>query len=442
MKRLNKFAFSASLALTLSSSVSLQAQTMSLSDCINYALEHSLTIQQRQLACDNQAISLETTRMSRLPDLSASVSQGWSFGQTASAESNSYTSFNSSSTNFGLSASMPVFTGFRITNQIKADQFSLQAASANLEKAKKDIGVQVSSYYLNALYYKGMLSVQQRQVELDSVALQNARTLFAAGKKPESEVATAEAQLAMSRHSLTEAVGNEVMARLDLMQTLNMEGDVRDFKIKDIDTTQLSADVMPADQIFAAAVERYPSILAAKYQLESSKYSLKISQSAYLPSVHLSASYGTNYQHLYNSMYPEKSFADQFRDHASKYIGLSVNIPIFNRFSTRNSVKQARLNIESQNNTLTEAQQSLHKEIQQAYWNAIKAHDNYLSAQKASASTSMAYHYESERYAAGKGTSYDLQQASAKMQKSAQDELQAKYEFLMRLKILDFYNVQ
>lgn len=432
------------MALTLSMTLTLtaNAQTMSLQDCIDFALEHSNSIQQKELQRQNSEIELSSAKSNYLPSLSGSIGQGWSFGRTTSEDSNSYTSSNSTSTNFGLNAEMPLFTGFRVSNQIKSNEFALKAATANLEKARKDIGIQVAGYYLNALYYKGLTDVQRQQVGLDSTAVTKARALFEAGKKPESEVAAAEAQLAVSQHSLTEAIGNEVMARLDLMQALNLECDVEAFFIEDINTSNVTNEVSSVETVFAQALERYPSILAAKYSLESSKYELKASRSGYLPTVSLRAGYSTSYQYLYNAPFPQKDFGHQLNDHGYKSIGLNVSIPIFDRFSTRNAMRRARLSIENQNIALTEAQQSLHKDIQQAYWNALKARDNYASAQKAAASTKLAYQYEADRYESGKGTSYDLQQASTKHQKSLQDELQSKYEFLMRLKILEFYNIK
>ena len=424
------------------------AQTMSLQQCIDYALEHNNSIHQQELQRQSQEVALQSSRFSRLPEVDASVGQNWSFGRSTSVTSNTYSSGNSTSTNLGISASVPLFTGFRITNQIKSDRYSLEAASATLAKARKDVSIQVSTYYLNALYYRGLAQVQRSQVELDSVALVNARTLFEAGRKPESEVATAEAQLALSRHNLTEAIGNETLARLDLMQSLNLDGDVSEFAILDIDTTRLADDMGSAAQIFDEAVEAHPSIMAAKYRLESSKYDLKVSRSSILPQLNLSAGYSASYQYMYGlkdasgRKLHQASFGQQLGDFDSKYISLSLRIPIFDRFSTRNNMRRARLNIESQETNLIEAQQSLRKEIQQAYWNAVKARDNYRSSQKANASTSLAYQYEAERYAAGRGTPYDLQQASAKVQRARQDEMQARYELLMRLKILEFYNAQ
>lgn len=430
----------------------LSAQTMSLSDCIHYAIDHNISVKQREINVENQEIMLENEKDTYLPSISANAGTGWSFGRTTSEDSNGYTQINSSSSNFGLNASMPLFTGLRTYNQIKSYRSTLEAAVANLESAKQDVSIQIAQYYLSALFNKGLCDIRQHQVELDSVAVENARTQYESGRKPASEVATAEAQLALSRHSLTEAKGNVIMGRLDLMQAMNLEGNVEEFDILDIDCSDINADIAPADLVLSHALECHPSILAAKSNLQSSRYDLKAAQSGYLPTVSLNASYGTSYQHMYGSFTDpmtnqkisyssiQKSFGRQLSDHANKYIGFSVNIPIFDRFQTRNSKRRANLQIENQQLALSNAQQSLNKDIQQAYWNAVKARDNYLSAQKAAASTDLAYHYESERYNAGKGTAYSLQQARTKLESAMNDELRSKYELLMRIKILDYYN--
>lgn len=426
--------------LIASAATAVSAQNMSLADCVAYALQHNTTIEQRKLSEENQRIQLNNSRNSRLPSVNASMGQGWGFGRSTGRDGTTIdrTSSNSS---FSVSTSVPLFTGFRIPNQIKSDTYSLKAASENLRQAQRNVSVQVATYYLNALYYRGLVDVQRRQLDLDRAALDKARALFEAGKRPQSEVATAEAQLAMSEHSLTEAIGNETLARLDLMQMLNLEGDVQSFFIQEIDTTGIlsssETDISAPVSVFDQAVATFPSILAAQYSLESSRYQLKAARSGYMPSLSLSASYNNSYNYIYNMS--NMKFGKQLDLNGSEYIGLSLNIPIFDRFQTRNSMRQARLNIESQKTALHEARQSLHKEIQQAYWNARKSRDNYASAQKANASAALAYSYEFDRYDAGKGTSYDLQQARTRMEKAQHDELQSKYEYLMRVKILESY---
>lgn len=422
----------------------LSAQTMDLRQCIAYAQEHNTTIEQRQLAEENQRVQLSNSRSSRLPSLNASMGQGWGFGRSTGRDGTTIDR-TSANTSFNLSTSVPLFTGFRIPNQIKSDEYQLKAASENLRQARRNVSVQVATYYLNALYYRGLLQVQRQQLALDQAALQKAQALVEAGKRPQSEVASAEAQVALSEHSLTEAIGNETLARLDLMQMLNLEGDVTGFEIVDLgmelekrgEVLGMDTSLVDCSALFDRAVATYPSILSAQYNLESSRYQLKAARSGYLPSLSLNASYSNSYNYIYDL--ENMAFNKQLDLNGSEYIGLSLNIPIFDHFQTRNSLRQARLNIESQNTALIEARQQLNKEIQQAYWNAQKARDSYRSAQKASASTALAYRYEADRYEAGKGTSYDLQQARTRLEKAQHDEVQAKYELLMRVKIMESY---
>ena len=411
---------------------------MSLQECVKFAIDHNIGIEQRKLQEQNAEITLQTSRYSRLPQVSASLSQGFGFGRSTGRDGSTVDK-TSANTSFNVGAQVPVFTGFRISNQIKADQYSLKSASQSLEKAKRDISVQVASYYLNALYYRGLTEIQRKQLELDKDALAKAEALVAAGRKPESEVATARAQVAMSEHSLTEAQGNETIARLDLIQMLNLDCDANNFSVVELDTTSLLGDMPLPETVFAQAQETHPSIMAAKYDLENSKYQLKVARSSYMPTVSLSASYSNSYYHLYGSDF-NSSFGKQLDLNGSEYVGLSVNIPIFSQFATRNRVRQAKLSVRNYNYSLEEARLNLNKEIQQAYWNAAKARDNYFSSQKAAESTSLAYRYEADRFAAGRSTAYDLQSARTKLEKALHDEVQSKYEYLIRVKILEFYN--
>ena len=259
--------------LLLMLSASLHAQTMSLPDCIKYALEHNTSIEQRRIAEQNQRVQLDNSRNNRLPSLNASMSQGWGFGRSTGRDGTTIDR-TSANTSFSLNTSLPLFTGFRIPNQIKSDEYSLKAASENLRQARRNVSVQVATYYLNALYYRGLVDVQRRQVDLDKAAYDKAKALFEAGKRPQSEVASAEAQVALSEHSLTEAIGNETLARLDLMQMLNLEGDVRGFNILDLAAdlpdeasaqTTGSVGTLSSDLIFDQAVANFPSILATHY---------------------------------------------------------------------------------------------------------------------------------------------------------------------------------
>ena len=197
-----------------------------------------------------------------------------------------------------------------------------------------------------------------------------------------------------------------------------------------IDLTPLT----PPDEIFQTALVSKASIQAAQYRLEGSKHSIRIAQSSFYPQLSLNGSLGTNYYSTIN-----RTFSQQMNDNFSKYVGFNLSVPIFNRFSTRNQVRAARLKRENYSLQLDNAKKSLYKEIQQAWYNAIAAESKYTSSSTATIASEASFNLMSEKYVNGKANAVEYNEAKQNLMKAQSDELQAKYEYLFRTKILDFY---
>ena len=389
----------------------LQAQTpWTLKQCIDYAIEHNIDIKQKILEKENREIELNTAKMSRLPDLSAGMGESFGFGRSTGRDGTMKDN-TSSQTYVSVETSIPVFTGFRIPNQVAAKKFDLAASLEELNKAQEDLALSITGYYLQTLFYKELLKISQQQVVLTRQQLEQTVLLVNAGKTAISEQYETEAQLAKDELSLT---------------TLYLD-DQR-------------AIINPLD-IYAFSVEHRPGIKAAGYYVESSKRNLKIAQSAYYPTLNFGAGYSNNYFYNYNLPSGEKnpSLSYQLRNNGSESLRLSLSIPIFNRFSTRNQVKQARLNIQSQQLSLEKAKQNLFKEIQQAYYNAVAAREKFKSAEKAVKASQMAFEFEDTKYQNGRSSALELSNARIRLEKSLAEEAQAKFDFVFRSKILDFY---
>ena len=192
-----------------------------LQDCISYALEHNLTVQQSALQVDQREIELGTARARLLPGVSASASQNFSFGRGLTAD-NTYANANTTSTGFSLGADMTLFNGLRINNNIALSKLDLQAATQDLEKARDDIRVAVAGAYMQIVYNQEIAAVAHRQVELDSLQVERLRSMQQNGKASQAEVAAQEATLAQSRLTDVQAQGNLQLARLDLAQLLEL----------------------------------------------------------------------------------------------------------------------------------------------------------------------------------------------------------------------------
>ena len=414
----------------------VQAQeTWDLQRCISHAIEHNLSIKQKEAARDQSQVELNTAQWSRLPNLNGNVGQSFNFGRALQAD-NTYGNRNTRNANFSLGTNIPLFTGMQIPNSIALSKLNLKAATEDLAKAKEDISIQVASYFLQVLFNEELMKVAQSQVKLSQEQLDKKVAFFKNGKASEAEVLEAKSRLAQDELSVVQAENNYQLALLDLSQLLELPSP-ENFRISVPDIQDYSADLTLPEEVYAQALMNKPAIKAAQYRLQGAEKSIKIAQSAYYPQLSFGAGIGTNYYHL--SGIENASFGTQWRENMNKYLQVSLNVPIFNRFQTRNRVKSARIQHTALSWQLEESKKALYKEIQQAYYNALAAESKYKSSQLASESAEASFQLMSEKYANGKASATEYNEMRTAWMKALSDGIQAKYEFVYRSKILDFY---
>jgi len=415
-----------------------------LEECIRYAIANNINLKQQAQEEEVRKIDLNTSQNSWLPNLNASVNQSFGFGRSTSREG-VIVDRNSANSTLQLSLNMPVFDGFKIPNTIAVRQLNLMAATEALNKAKEDVAIGVASYFLQVLYNREILTIAELQVELTKEQVNRTEALVTSGRVPMSQLYDIKAQLAKDEVTLTEAHNNVSLALLDLAQALELERLAADFdvvvpEINDAITDNMGS-VLPPDHIYDNAVNIKPQIKEQEYLLESQKKQLKVAQADYYPSLYLGASYSNGYYRYFGSdEIINLPFNDQFRQNEQKGIGLSLNIPIFNRFSFRNNVRQARVGIINRELMMENSKKALYKEIQQAYFNATAAQEKYMASEKSVIASKEAFTYAEERYATGKSTVFEYNDSKTKYAQSLSEQAQAKYNFIFRAKILDFYN--
>ena len=416
-----------------------QDKLWSLRECCDYAIEHNISIKQQENVCRQQELQLSTAKNSRLPDLNASASQNFSFGRGLTA-ANTYTNTNTSSTSISLGTSMPIFTGFQIPNQIKLNQLNLEAATADLEKAKNDIRMQVAQAYVQILYDMEIADVAHRQIAIDSAQVVRLQAFVDNGKAAEAELSQQKATLANSRLTATQADNNTRLAILTLTQLLELPSP-DGFAIVRPDVSGFSGlsgvSGLTPDAIYAEALGIKPEIAAQQLRLKGTEHSIKIAQAANLPSLSLSGGLGTNY--YTTSGFKSDAFGTQLKNNFSQYIGLNLNIPIFNRFQTRNNIRNARIERENQQLQLDNTKKTLYKEIQQVYYNALNALSKEKSSEEALQSTKDAFLLMQAKYENGKATITEFNEAKNTYLKSESDLVQARYENLYQQALIEFY---
>ena len=417
-----------------------QDKQWSLRECCDYALAHNISIKQQENQCRKQELQLSTSKNSRLPDLSGSVGQNFSFGRGLTSD-NTYSNTNTSSTSFGVSTSMPLFTGFRIPNQIKLDKLNLEAATADLEKSKNDIRLKVADAYVQILYDLEIAEVANRQIEIDSAQVARLQAFVNNGKASEAELSQQKATLANSKLTATQADNNTRLAILTLTQLLELptpDG----FSIVRPSQAELTKLVgkdrlVTPDQIYAEALGVKPEILSQQLKLKGSEHSIKIAQAANYPTLSLSGGLNTNY--YTTSGFPSDAFGHQLKNNFSQYIGLNVNVPIFNRFQTRNSIRSARIDLENQQLQFDNTKKTLYKDIQQVYYNALNAQEKEKSSEDAVQSTKDAFQLMQAKYENGKATITEFNESKNNYLKSESELVRARYENLYQHALIEFY---
>ena len=412
-----------------------------LRECCDYAVSHNISIRQQENQCRQQDIQLNNAKSMRLPDVSASVGQNFSFGRGLTA-SNTYSNTNTSSTSFSLGASIPLFTGFQIPNQIKMNQLNLEAATADLEKAKNDIRMQVAQVYVQILYNQEIAEVAHRQIAIDSMQVARLQGLVDNGKASGAQLSQQQATLAGSQLTATQADNTLALSVLTLTQLLELptpDG----FSVARPDTTSLNGDAVAAvspDAVYAEALGLKPEVLAQQLRLRSASHNIKMAQAGYYPTLSLSGGLGTNY--YTTSGFTSDAFGTQLKNNFSQYIGLNLSVPIFNRFQTRNSVRSARVEQENQQLLLDNTKKTLYKEIQQVCLNATAARAKHESSKVAAVSSADAFRLMQAKYENGKATMTEFNEAKNSYLRVVSDLVQARYELLYQQALLRFYRGQ
>ncbi len=439
-----KLAFIIATALIVG--INCYAGGWSLDDCLKYAEEHNLELQQRSVEIEKQKWQLKKSKNSWIPNLTAGLDGVVGYGNVSTANGNisigDNRKYGFTYVPFIIESTMSLYAGGGIKNQIQSDKQLLSAAEMDYNSALKDIYTKVAVQYLQTLYYKGMVKVSERQCELSRKFFEKSDHLVQDGRQPESERAEAMSKLALDEYNLEQDKGNYMLALVRLAQLLTIDDvenfDIEDASLQNSDIADMS--LMPDKDYYESSVNNYPTVLAAEAKASAAENQIKVAKSDMIPHINLKGALKTSYYYVFDKAVSAPDFYDQvFKNNHAEMIGVMINIPIFNRYATKSAVNKAKLDKKSKDIAIEQTKQDLRNEIQQAYFNASVAANKYKSAVKAKEAAEISFNYAVEKYSSGRSTVYDFNESNQKWIKSQQDELQCKYEFLIRKQILDFY---
>ena len=458
--------------LLLASILSFAAKAQeawTLQQCIEYAVKNNIQIKQSYLNTELAKTNLTQSEVSLLPSINANASNYYNYGKTIDPFTNSFATEKVRSDRYSLQGNLILFNGLQAYNTIKQNQLNMAASKYDAEKMVNDISVYVASAFLQVLFDMELLDMANKQVLLTHAQVERTKKLVDAGSVAKGNLLNIESQEANEELQVVNAQNNLDIAYLNLTQLLEIQ-DARNFKISrpaipELLNAELKEDVAG---IYQNALANKPEIKSAELKLKSAQKSITIAKGALSPQLGIGGSYGTGYSGLSKRLVGEPTygiaptgyftssnesvlgpvllnefektpFTKQINDNINKSFGFNLSIPIFNGFQIRSAISKAKINTANAQLNLESAQKQLYKSIQQSYADAQAAIKKYAATQKAVSALRESFLYTEQKFNLGMLNPLDYNDAKNKLAKAESDLVQAKYDYVFKKNILNFY---
>ncbi|MBB6371331.1 TolC family protein [Chryseobacterium shigense] len=416
----------------------------SLRECVDYAVEHNLQVIQNQYSKQIQDSNLKMAKKEYLPSVSAGMSNSVSFGQLSLGTGSIRNDRFSNSANVG--ADILVYNNGRLEKNIRKIQFDVEASQYDIETIKNDISLQIAQQYLTVLLNKEIVKISQSAVENAQKQYDRAKITTQVGTTAQTILAEAEAALAREKQNLKTAEINVGRALFAIAQLLQLS-DYKGFDVEDVTVSEtLPAQLKSVDDVLTTAYENQPQIKAAESRIKSAEAQTEVTKTGFWPTLTANAGLSSFYNNLLNSRGNGTSSTDQigffqqYKDNFGQNVGLSLNIPIFNKGITRLQVEQSVINQSVAKNTLEQQKNAVRQNVQKAQFDVDANYETFLSAVETEKSTRLALEFADKSYAAGRSTIYDVNVARNNYANAQGSVAQAKYNYLFSLKLLNFYS--
>jgi len=449
--------------------------------CIAYALDNNLDLQLSEMDIDINEANLIQSRHARYPDLNGFASNNYNWGRSFDVFTNDAVDQRVRSNNFGLNSSMTVFNGFRITNTIKQNDMILEASKLDLEDTKNNITLNLLSAYLQILFNQENLENAQRQLDNSDEQISRTSKLVDAGRLPESNLLDLLSQRATDELQVVNAQNALALSTLQLKQLLQIP-DEEPFEIVVPEIPEpTEAAVQNSETIYETALTTQPNIKSADLNVEISNLGIDIAKSNYYPTLSLNAGLNTFYSSaqevqrdvqvlgtetvqvgyaevpdpetgnivtipifrdgvpVTETTFRDFGFWDQMDESFRRNIGLSLRIPIYNRHQARTAVTTAQIRSEQARINAKLIKNQLRQTIETSRQDVIAAEQSYDANSRREAALQETFRMTEQQYNLGAANITDLTVARNNLVNAQSDLIRAKYDFVFKRKILDFY---
>lgn len=429
------------LIIASGSSLMSQQKVWSLEECIIYAIDNNIQIKQQAIQNEFNKNSLDLAKLKLLPSINGQSSYSFNFNRTLDPITNTYRDQSGQTAQFGLGGSMPVFNGLQNLYSIKSSQYQLLASEQDLLAIKDNIALNVALGYLQILLNKELVTATDNQLQITLQQIEKTKKLVDAGSSARGNLLQIEAQAAQEEVQLITLKNQLEISYLNLTQLLELKSPMGfEVTVPDIPLDSNTLVTGNIDDIYQQALGNRPEVKSSELKLTATEFDLKTARGGRYPSLLFTQSFSTQYyngrQTLAGEDYP---FNDQLRDFKNSVLGFSLRVPILNGWQVNKNVSNSKLAVENSNYTLEATKKQLYKNIQQAYTDAAAAIKKYSANMKAVTSTQEAFRYSEQKFNVGLVTPVDYNAAKSQLLRAQSDLVQAKYEFVFKTKVLDFY---
>jgi outer membrane protein len=453
------------------------AEKWTLKQCIDYALANNLTIQRSNYSVESSEVDLRQAKFSRLPSINGGVGYGYSWGRGLDPVTNNFVSQEIRSSNISGNASLPIYNGLTIHNSIRQSQRALAAAEYDLAKAKNDLILNVANLFITVVFNKELLDNAKYQLASSQQQLERTRKQVEAGALPKSEELNLDAQVASNEVAVVQQENALAMSILQLKQALRIPASQGlDVEVPQLDPEDLVID-QTRNEIFEIAKKTLPEIKSAEMRIQSSSFGVKASRGNLYPRLNLTAGVNTNYSSAQEAQfYPDGGFrfpnngemppfafvnkdlsqgvysveatgefrntylfSDQIKDNIYRTLGFQLQIPILNGYNARAGLQRSIIANQQAKIDAEQTAQTLRQNVETSYNEAIASSKTYNSSLRQVQAREEAFRMMEQRYNAGAATSFEYQVSQNDLYRARTDLTRAKYDFILKKKVLDFY---
>lgn len=460
------------LLMSVSVSFAQQGKKWTLQECVEYALKNNIQIKQSELDLQLSAIDRKDAVGSFLPTLNANANHSWNIGLNQNITTGLLENETTQFTSAGLNMGVDIYKGLQNQNRLRRSKLSIIASQYRLDKMKDDVSLNVANAFLQILFNKENLKVQKEQFTNNERLMTRTQEMVNAGSVPRGDLADMRATVATSQKAVVDAENLLMISKLSLAQLLQID-DFKYFDVADNDYEVSESPVMmqTPDAIFEKAKEARNEIKIARKNLEIAERDVKIARGALQPNLQgyysfsTRAAYtdrvvggiqdpdnpttvigsveGTGQNVVQQNFIPVlgryEPIFDQFSENKGHNFGLQLSIPILNGFAARNNVERSKVELERSKIAYSQAELDLERNVYQAFVDAKNALQAYEASLVAVEARELAFNYAQERYNVGMMNSFDLNQAQTLYVNSQSDSVRAKFEYIFRVKVVEFY---